>query len=70
MYWGVYSPEAPLNQTVPLFENQLFTEADIGVTFVADSTSDPDFKYIVSVLTNGLDDNPGGPPTAGSPYDV
>jgi PEP-CTERM motif-containing protein len=57
LYWGVYQPEAPLNQTVPLFENQLFTAADIGVTFAADSTSDPDFPYIVSVLTNGLDDS-------------
>ena len=58
LYWGVYSPDAlGFNQTVPLFENRLFTEADIGVTFVADSTSDPDFPYIVSVLTNGLDDS-------------
>jgi hypothetical protein len=56
LYWGVYHPEAPLNQTVPLFENQLFTEADIGATFAADSSSDPDFPYIVSLLTDGLDD--------------
>jgi hypothetical protein len=58
LYWGVYSPAAEhFNQTFPLFENRLFTVADIGTTFVADSTSDPDFAYIVSVLTNGIDDN-------------
>jgi hypothetical protein len=45
-----------VQQTVPLFENRLFTEADIGHTFTADSASDPDFPFIVSVLTNGADD--------------
>jgi hypothetical protein len=56
LYWGVYHPDAGLNQTVALFENRLFTEADIGVTFAADSSSDPDFAHIVSILTNGVDD--------------
>lgn len=54
LYWGVYHPEAKLNQVVPLFENRLFTEADIGATFAADSSSDPDFAAIVSVLTDGV----------------
>ena len=57
LYWGVYKADGVLNQMAPLFENRLFTEADIGATFAADSTSDPDFAYIVSVLTNGHEDN-------------
>ena len=55
LYWGVYQPEAPLQQVVPLFEDRLFTEADIGDTFAADSTSDPDFADVASLLTNGED---------------
>ncbi len=39
-----------------LFEDILVGMSDVGSTFVASSSSDPDFTRFVSIFTNGTDD--------------
>lgn len=58
--FGIFTQ--PINSLLPkspIFENYLFTSGDIGSTFSADAASDPDFASLVSILTNGTDDEIG-----------